>query len=204
MLLPCARKYKAGGAATNKGTPLRVREHREKKERRKWPSRPPCPPRSWRGLPASPSISSAADDHGLRRRPNAAGRDPALDPCARVLHRSGHRGPVHLPNHPRPRRRLAGHCGRVHHPGPVPPDPRALPKLAGDEAPSGVHLHLLGASLRAPLRLPGQVRARDHVGDVVELGPVMGRGFAIQHINPPPAAETVLLFAVVEGIRFNT
>ena len=39
------------------------------------------------------------------------------------------------------------------------------------------------------------------VGEVVELGPVMGRGFAIQHINPPPAAETLLLFAVGVGIR---
>ncbi|RLM69242.1 hypothetical protein C2845_PM17G04490 [Panicum miliaceum] len=40
-----------------------------------------------------------------------------------------------------------------------------------------------------------------HVGDVVELGPVTGRGFAIQHINPPAAAETMLLFAVGVGIR---
>jgi len=38
------------------------------------------------------------------------------------------------------------------------------------------------------------------VGEVVELGPVMGRGFAIQHINPPAAAETLLLFAVGVGI----
>ncbi|KAL6873732.1 hypothetical protein ACP4OV_013814 [Aristida adscensionis] len=37
-------------------------------------------------------------------------------------------------------------------------------------------------------------------GDVVELGPVKGRGFAIQHINPPAAAETMLLFAVGMGI----
>ena len=40
-----------------------------------------------------------------------------------------------------------------------------------------------------------------HVGEVVELGPVMGRGFAIQHINPPEAAETMLLFAAGAGIR---
>jgi len=38
------------------------------------------------------------------------------------------------------------------------------------------------------------------VGDAVELGPVMGRGFAIQHINPPAAAETMFLFAVGMGI----
>jgi hypothetical protein len=38
-------------------------------------------------------------------------------------------------------------------------------------------------------------------GDVVELGAVMGKGFPINRITPPDAAQTVLIFAAGTGIR---
>jgi len=38
-------------------------------------------------------------------------------------------------------------------------------------------------------------------GDVVELGAVTGDGFALDKINPPDVAQTVLLFATGTGIR---
>ncbi|XP_037418774.1 fruit protein pKIWI502-like [Triticum dicoccoides] len=39
-----------------------------------------------------------------------------------------------------------------------------------------------------------------HVGNVVQIGPVTGTGFAIQNINPPEATQKVVLFAAAEGI----
>jgi len=157
-------------------------------------------------------------EHGPRRpdagggRPDAAGRcrpegrHPALDQRARRRHRPRHRRRVHLPHHPRPLRR-PGARGRVHDPWAVPPVPHPL----RGEALPGVHVHLLGTALGTPVRSARQARAEDHVGseqlcklrvgEVVELGPVMGREFAIQHINPPEAAETMLLFAAGAGIR---
>jgi ferredoxin-NADP reductase len=38
-------------------------------------------------------------------------------------------------------------------------------------------------------------------GDVVELGAAMGKGFPINRITPPDAAQTVLVFAAGTGIR---
>jgi ferredoxin-NADP reductase len=38
-------------------------------------------------------------------------------------------------------------------------------------------------------------------GDVVELGAVMGKGFPLDRITPPDAAQTVLIFAAGTGIR---
>ncbi|KAL6634422.1 hypothetical protein ACP70R_027093 [Stipagrostis hirtigluma subsp. patula] len=37
-------------------------------------------------------------------------------------------------------------------------------------------------------------------GDVVELGAVMGKGFPVERITPPDAAQTVLIFAAGTGI----
>lgn len=39
------------------------------------------------------------------------------------------------------------------------------------------------------------------LGDVVELGAVMGKGFALDRITPPDVAQTVLIFATGTGIR---
>jgi ferredoxin-NADP reductase len=63
---------------------------------------------------------------------------------------------------------------------------------------SGFHFDLL---LRSVTGTTSEQLCELHVGDVVELGPVTGPGFAIHNINPPAAAETVLLFAVGVGIR---
>ena len=63
---------------------------------------------------------------------------------------------------------------------------------------SGLQFDLL---VRSVLGTTSELLCKLHVGDVVELGPVKGTGFAIQNINPPEATETVLLFAAAEGIR---
>ncbi|KAK3135874.1 hypothetical protein QOZ80_5BG0424570 [Eleusine coracana subsp. coracana] len=62
---------------------------------------------------------------------------------------------------------------------------------------SGLHFDLLVRSVPGTM---SELLCNLNVGDLVELGPIRGNGFAIQNINPPPVADTVLLFAYREGI----
>ncbi|KAK3139076.1 hypothetical protein QOZ80_5AG0377470 [Eleusine coracana subsp. coracana] len=62
---------------------------------------------------------------------------------------------------------------------------------------SGLHFDLLVRSVPGTM---SELLCNLNVGDLVELGPIRGNGFAIQNINPPPVAETVFLFAYTEGI----
>jgi len=62
---------------------------------------------------------------------------------------------------------------------------------------SGLQFDLL---VRSVPGTSSELLCKLHAGDVVELGPVTGPGFAIQNINPPEATQTVFLFAVAEGI----
>lgn len=40
-------------------------------------------------------------------------------------------------------------------------------------------------------------------GDLVELGPVMGKGFPIERIEGPEAVDAVFIFATGTGIRYS-
>ncbi|KAI5007637.1 hypothetical protein ZWY2020_006700 [Hordeum vulgare] len=82
-----------------------------------------------------------------------------------------------------------------------------IPSLLGGPPPafmcisspphSGLQFDLL---VRSVPHTTSELLCKLHVGDVVEIGPVKGTGFAIQNINPPEDTETVLLFAAAEGI----
>ncbi|KAI5009325.1 hypothetical protein ZWY2020_011462 [Hordeum vulgare] len=85
----------------------------------------------------------------------------------------------------------------------------AITPATQDQSIVLITLDLSGApDLVATYTTPGQsvphttseLLCKLHVGDVVEIGPVKGTGFAIQNINPPEDTETVLLFAAAEGI----